>query len=46
MLRVASDRGIMGRYANGKVFNVFAWAGAILVALMSVGMVVFTFVSG
>jgi len=46
MLRVASDRSIMGNYANGRVFNVFAWLGTALVALMSLLMVVLTFVTG
>ena len=46
MLRIAGDRGIMGNYANGRVFNFFAWTGAVLVALASLTMVVLTFVSG
>jgi NRAMP (natural resistance-associated macrophage protein)-like metal ion transporter len=42
MLRITGDRKVMGDYANGPVFKVVAWAGAALVAVMSVGMVVLT----
>lgn len=43
MLRITSDKTIMGRYANGKWFNFFAWTGAGLTAFMSILMVVLTF---
>jgi len=45
MLRIASDRGIMGNYANGRLLNVFAWVGMLLVALTSLLMVVLTLIA-
>jgi Mn2+/Fe2+ NRAMP family transporter len=44
MLRICSDPSIMGKHANGRFFNIFAWAGAGLVAVMSLAMVVLTIV--
>jgi Mn2+/Fe2+ NRAMP family transporter len=44
MLRITNDRSIMGNYTNGKTFNIIAWVGASLVALMSLAMVVLTLV--
>jgi len=46
MLRITSDRAIMGEHTNGRLFNVLAWAGAGLVSVMSLAMVVLYFVSG
>jgi len=42
MLRITSDRSIMGDYVNGRLFNIAAWAGASLVAALSLTMVVLT----
>ena len=42
MLRITSDKAIMGQHANGRWFNIFAWTGTALVALMSILMVVLT----
>jgi Mn2+/Fe2+ NRAMP family transporter len=46
MLRITNDRSIMGNYTNGRLFNIVAWTGAVLVALMSVSMVVLIIVGG
>jgi len=43
MLRITSDKSIMGDHVNGRWFNLFAWTGAGLTALMSILMVVFSF---
>ena len=43
MLRITSDQSIMGTYTNGRWFNLAAWIGAGLTALMSILMVVMTF---
>lgn len=42
MLRITSDRAIMGQYTNSRWFNVVAWIGSGLTALMSLLMVVFS----
>ena len=44
MLRITNDKSIMGEYTNGKWFNVVAWVGAALVAVMSLAMVVLTII--
>jgi Mn2+/Fe2+ NRAMP family transporter len=44
MLRIASDRTIMGSHANSRAFNVAAGIGTGLVAVMSLAMVVLTIV--
>jgi len=46
MLRITNDRSIMGSYTNGRLFNLVAWAGALLVAALSLTMVVLTLVQG
>jgi len=46
MLRITSDRSIMGEYANGRLFNIVAWLGTGLVAAMSLAMVVLTLLNG
>jgi Mn2+/Fe2+ NRAMP family transporter len=40
MLRITNDKSIMGEYVNSKWFNVVAWIGAVVVAIMSISMVV------
>ena len=40
MLRITSDKSIMGAHSNGRWFNLVAWAGSGLVAAMSLMMVV------
>ena len=42
MLRITNDKSIMGTYVNGKWFNIVAWTGAGLTALLSIIMVVLT----
>jgi Mn2+/Fe2+ NRAMP family transporter len=42
MLRITNDPQVMGEHTNGRLFNIVAWAGAALVAVMSVAMVVLT----
>ena len=44
MLRITNDRSIMGDFTNGRIFNLFAWTGAIIVAGMSLTMVALTIV--
>jgi Mn2+/Fe2+ NRAMP family transporter len=44
MLRICGDKTIMGPYANSRLFNVVSWAGAALVAALSLAMVVFTLI--
>jgi Mn2+/Fe2+ NRAMP family transporter len=44
MLRITNDRTIMGDHVNGKAFNIFAWVGAAVVAVISLTMVVLVFV--
>ena len=44
MLRITNDKSIMGASTNGRLFNVVAWVGSAIVALMSLAMVVLTFV--
>ena len=44
MLRITSDKTIMGNYVNGKWFNFFAWTGAGVTALISLIMVVLTLI--
>jgi Mn2+/Fe2+ NRAMP family transporter len=46
MLRICSDRSIMGDYANGRLFNALSWFGAGVVALLSLAMVVLTVLYG
>ena len=43
MLRITNDPTIMGEYKNNRLFNIVAWAGGIVVALMSLAMVVMSF---
>ena len=43
MLRITSDKSIMGNYTNGRWFNMIAWTGATITALISLIMVVMTF---
>jgi len=42
MLRITSDRSIMGPYVNSKWFNLVAWSGAVITASISIIMVVMT----
>jgi len=44
MLRIVNDKSIMGDYTNGRLFNIFAWGGSALVAVLSLTMVVLTIV--
>lgn len=40
MLRITNDRTIMGDHVNSRAFNMIAWTGCVLVAIMSLVMVV------
>jgi len=40
MLRITNDRTIMGKYVSGPLFNIRAWTGAAVVAVVSTMMVV------
>ena len=44
MLRITSDKEIMGSHTNGRTFNIVAWVGTGVVAVLSLLMVVLTFV--
>jgi Mn2+/Fe2+ NRAMP family transporter len=42
MLVIINNKKIMGEYTNGKVFNIFAWAAAILLSVLSIALVLQT----
>jgi Mn2+/Fe2+ NRAMP family transporter len=42
ILRLINDRELMGRYVNGRVYNVVAWAIAIGVSVLSLALIVMT----
>ncbi|HEV2123273.1 MAG TPA: divalent metal cation transporter, partial [Chloroflexota bacterium] len=42
--RMASDRELMGTYANGRLFNVFAWSVTVIIASLAIVMVLATIV--
>jgi NRAMP (natural resistance-associated macrophage protein)-like metal ion transporter len=42
MLRLVNDRELMGSHVNGPIYNVIAWAIAILVSLLSLALIVQT----
>ena len=42
MLRITSDKAIMGAHTNGRWFNAIAWGGAIVTASISILMVIMT----
>jgi Mn2+/Fe2+ NRAMP family transporter len=44
MLRITSDKTIMGAHTNSRWFNLIAWAGAIITASISILMVVMTLI--
>jgi len=44
MLRITSDKTIMGAYTNSRWFSIIAWTGAIITAAISILMVVMTLV--
>jgi Mn2+/Fe2+ NRAMP family transporter len=44
MLRITSDKSIMGAHTNSRWFNIVAWAGAIITASISILMVVMTLI--
>lgn len=44
VLRLASDKELMGAYANGRVYNAAAWLIAALVSTLSVALIVLTIV--
>jgi Mn2+/Fe2+ NRAMP family transporter len=44
VLRLASDKELMGAYANGRVYNAAAWLIAALVSTLSVALIVLTLV--
>ena len=44
MLRITSDKSIMGAHTNSRWFNLVAWAGAIITASISILMVVMTLI--
>ena len=45
MLRITSDRAIMGEHANTRLFNIVAWTGAGITAAMSLILTVLTILS-
>jgi NRAMP (natural resistance-associated macrophage protein)-like metal ion transporter len=46
MIKLVNDRALMGKYVNGWLFNGIAWATAILVAVLTVMLVVTSFMAG
>ena len=43
MLRLINKRALMGRFVNGRVFNVIAWATAVVLIILTVILIVTTF---
>jgi Mn2+/Fe2+ NRAMP family transporter len=43
MLKLINDRRLMGRFKNGRVFNLFAWITVVVVILLTVILVVVSF---
>jgi Mn2+/Fe2+ NRAMP family transporter len=44
MLKITSDKTIMGAHVNSRGFNIVAWSGAIITASISIIMVVMTLI--
>lgn len=44
MLRLINNPAVMGEYVNGRRFNIICWSSAIIVMVLSLGMVVMAFV--
>ena len=40
MLRLINDRGLMGKYVNGKFFNILAWMTVILLVILTIVLVI------
>lgn len=43
MLKLINDKRLMGRYTNGRVFNILAWITVVIVILLTVVLVVVSF---
>jgi Mn2+/Fe2+ NRAMP family transporter len=46
MLKLINDRRLMGRFVNGRVFNVIAWAMVIVLILLTVVLLLTSFLPG
>jgi Mn2+/Fe2+ NRAMP family transporter len=46
MLTLINDRHIMGKYTNGRIFNILAWITVVILILLAVILVLTTFLSG
>jgi NRAMP (natural resistance-associated macrophage protein)-like metal ion transporter len=46
MLTLINDKRIMGKYVNGKIFNILAWITVIILIILAAILVVTTFFSG
>jgi len=46
MLTLINDKRIMGKYVNGKIFNILAWTTVIILILLAAILVVTTFLPG
>lgn len=46
MLTLINDKHIMGKYVNGKIFNILAWATVVILIILAAILVVTTFVPG
>lgn len=42
MLRLVNDRELMGEMTNGRIYNIIAWATAILITILSLGLLAVT----
>ena len=40
ILRLINDRELMGQHVNGRIYNVLAWAIAIVVSVLSLALIV------
>ena len=46
MLKLINDKHIMGKYVNGKIFNILAWATVVILIILAAILVVTTFLPG
>ncbi len=46
MLKLINDKHIMGKYVNGKIFNILAWTTVVILIILAAILVVTTFLPG
>jgi Mn2+/Fe2+ NRAMP family transporter len=45
MLVLINDKRLMGKFSNGRIFNILAWATAVALILLAMILVVVTFIA-